>query len=127
MIVSDRYRLGALLELASVYPSALPAAEIARRRGIPAAFLRRLLAELVRSGVVAASRGRQGGVRLARRPEEVALETLLPERSAPPANPALAWLEGRLAAQRREVLRAVSLAMLLEVERAHLSVGDWQI
>jgi len=127
MNVTDRYRLEALLELASVYPGALAAAEIARRRSIPASFLRRLLAELVRSGVVAASRGRQGGVRLAQGPEEVRLEVLLPERSAPSTSPAIAWLEGRLQAQRREVLQAVSLATLLEVERRQLAAGDWQI
>ena len=36
---TDRYRLEALMELATIYPEARSSSELAARRGIPAAYL----------------------------------------------------------------------------------------
>jgi len=125
---SDAYRLEALVELAASYPQPLTASEIARRRRIPAPFLGRLLAGLAREGLLVASRGPRGGVRLSHLPEDVRLATVLPETAgASRVGPAVRWLAGRLAAARREVLERTTLAGLLAVEREQRAGTDWQI
>lgn len=68
------YAVRAVLELAM-----LPAGErlfskdIARRQGIPLAFLVKILARLSAAGIVRTQRGVNGGVRLARRPDQVSI------------------------------------------------------
>ena len=57
MNTTDVYRIEALLEIAAAYPEALTAAEVARRRRIPAPFLGRLLAEAGKAPEYAAWRG----------------------------------------------------------------------
>lgn len=74
---TDSYRLQTLVELAWVYPAALPVPEIARRRRLPAAYLARLVPAMVRDGLVHTKRGAGGGVRLAAAPHEVRLGDVL--------------------------------------------------
>jgi Rrf2 family transcriptional repressor of oqxAB len=50
-----------------------PSANLAGQVGSHAVFLRRLLAPLVRAGIVEAREGRVGGYRLARQPEQITL------------------------------------------------------
>ncbi len=97
----------------------LTAGEIARRRRIPEKFLARLLSGLARSGVVLTARGPNGGARLARPPVQVSLIEVLP--TAGPAlkgGVAAIWLAQRLDAAEKGTLAGLTLAALLEIERA---------
>ncbi len=62
------YSLKALLLLAERYPTTLPVRveEIAASEGIPENYLRRLLIELKRGGLVASQKGPSGGYMLAK-------------------------------------------------------------
>jgi Rrf2 family protein len=62
------YSLKALLLLAERYPTTLPVRveEIAATEGIPENYLRRLLIELKRGGLVASQKGPSGGYMLAK-------------------------------------------------------------
>ena len=64
------YSLKALLMLAERYPGSEPTRveEIAESQGIPENYLRRLLIELKRGGLVASQKGPSGGYLLARSP-----------------------------------------------------------
>ncbi len=68
------YALRTLLELAS-QPAQMPRtlALVARRRLIPRPFLRKIVGRLVAAGVLETKRGRQGGLLLARPPEEISI------------------------------------------------------
>ncbi len=48
-------------------------AEIAGRTGLPKPYLAKIVNSLARKGLVAAKRGHNGGISLARRPEEISL------------------------------------------------------
>ena len=128
MNTTDVYRIEALLEIAAAYPKALTAAEVARRRRIPAPFLGRLLAATARTGILATARGPHGGVRLARPPELVALADVAP---VPPTHraggAALSWLDDALAGARRGVLEKTTLADLVAIERRSADKEDWNI
>lgn len=68
----SEYGLLALIDLASTTGgSHLPTRELAAARGIPAAFLEQLLADLRRAGLVRATRGPHGGFGLARPADEI--------------------------------------------------------
>lgn len=69
------YSLKALLMLAERYPSPEPlrVEEIAASQNIPENYLRRLLIELKRGGVVASQKGPSGGYMLARHPARVTM------------------------------------------------------
>ncbi len=124
----DRYRIEALVELAAVFPAALTVAAIARRRGIPEAFLARLLGALRRGGVLAAVRGPGGGVRLARPPQRITVSDILPMAIAAAGNGAsAAWLDERLAAERSRVLATLTIADLHEVERTRAGTPEFDI
>jgi Rrf2 family protein len=72
------YGLSALLELAlAPEGTPVPAAEIARKRGIPAQFLEQICASLRRAGLLTSQRGVKGGFRLAKPASEItALEVV---------------------------------------------------
>ncbi|HEY6395799.1 MAG TPA: Rrf2 family transcriptional regulator [Candidatus Binataceae bacterium] len=69
------YSLKALLVLAERYPSPQPVRveEIAETQGIPENYLRRLLIELKRGGLVASQKGPSGGYMLARPPSKITM------------------------------------------------------
>jgi Rrf2 family protein len=69
------YSLKALLLLAERYPSPEPmrVEEIAENQGIPENYLRRLLIELKRGGLVASQKGPSGGYLLARHPARITM------------------------------------------------------
>lgn len=69
------YSLKALLMLADRYPSAQPlrVEEIAAVQGVPENYLRRLLIELKRGGLVLSQKGPNGGYMLARPPARMTM------------------------------------------------------
>jgi Rrf2 family transcriptional regulator, cysteine metabolism repressor len=69
------YSLKALLALAERYPSSEPVRveEIAASQSIPENYLRRLLIELKRGGLVASHKGPNGGYVLARHPVRITM------------------------------------------------------
>jgi Rrf2 family transcriptional regulator, cysteine metabolism repressor len=69
------YSLKALLALAERYPSSEPmrVEEIAEAQDIPENYLRRLLIELKRGGMVASQKGPSGGYMLARPPSRITM------------------------------------------------------
>src|SRR5882757_3385006 len=69
------YSLKALLLLAERYPSPVPVRveEIAETQGIPENYLRRLLIELKRGGLVASQKGPSGGYLLAKPPSRITM------------------------------------------------------
>src|SRR5271157_4347428 len=73
------YSLKALLMLAERYPSAQPlrVEEIAVREAIPENYLRRLLIDLKRAGLVASQKGPNGGYMLARPPAKVTMDDVV--------------------------------------------------
>ncbi len=73
------YSLKALLVLAERYPTAQPlrVEEIAAREGVPENYLRRLLIELKRAGLVASQKGPSGGYMLARSPAKITMDDVV--------------------------------------------------
>jgi len=69
------YSIKALLMLADRYPSAQPlrVEEIAAVQGVPENYLRRLLIELKRGGLVLSQKGPSGGYMLARPPARITM------------------------------------------------------
>ncbi|MGB3551575.1 MAG: Rrf2 family transcriptional regulator [Candidatus Binatus sp.] len=69
------YSLKALLLLAERYATTLPirVEEIAEAQGIPENYLRRLLIELKRGGLVASQKGPSGGYMLAKPPARITM------------------------------------------------------
>jgi Rrf2 family transcriptional regulator, cysteine metabolism repressor len=69
------YSLKALLMLADHYPSAQPlrVEEIAKMQGVPENYLRRLLIELKRGGLVVSQKGPNGGYMLAQPPGRITM------------------------------------------------------
>lgn len=69
------YSLKALLMLAERYPTSAPlrVEEIAVAKAIPENYLRRLLIELKRGGLVASQKGPSGGYLLARHPARISM------------------------------------------------------
>jgi Rrf2 family protein len=69
------YCLKALILLAERYPNVQPqrVEEIAAAQGIPENYLRRLLIELKRGGLVASQKGPSGGYLLARNPAKITM------------------------------------------------------
>lgn len=72
------------------------ARELANQHHVPEAFLRRILQDLRRVGIVTAQKGRTGGYRLARSPAEVTVGEVLDALASPLAGVAYLWGKGRL-------------------------------
>lgn len=72
------YAARLVLHLACLEEGAkVPIAEISRHRMLPVAFVRRIVGSLSRNGIVAATRGAGGGVRLGRPAAEISLLDIL--------------------------------------------------
>ena len=68
------YAARVVLHLACLAPGArVPIADIAKHRMLPLDFVRRIVGDLVKAGILATSRGSGGGVSLARPAEEISL------------------------------------------------------
>jgi len=71
------YAIRALLELAARPGEYLSARRIADAQQIPYQFLRGILQELVRGGLVGSKEGARGGVKLQRKPEDISLREVI--------------------------------------------------
>lgn len=79
-----RYALKALLHLAaSDREEPLPVVEIAEKANIPRKFLETILADLKRRGFVISTRGKRGGYRLARTPEQITFGDVIRQLEGP--------------------------------------------
>ena len=67
------YAVRAMLALAASPAAQRTAADVARETGIPPAFVAQVMGDVVRAGLVANRRGRNGGYRLARAAAEINL------------------------------------------------------
>ncbi len=73
-----RYAARAMLELALHYKKGLVLLrEISDRQAISSRYLERIMASLVSSGLASSSRGKSGGFRLAKSPEEITLNEVI--------------------------------------------------
>lgn len=76
-----KYALKALLALADEAakpdPAALTIEEISRRSDTPKRFLEHILLEIRNAGIIASTRGRNGGYSLIRKPSEISISELL--------------------------------------------------
>lgn len=79
MIVSakGRYALRVMIALAAREDTTVPLKELAAQEEIPYKFLESIMGELAKAGLVLASRGKNGGYRLARSSEEVTAADIL--------------------------------------------------
>ncbi len=76
--VTSEYAIRALIVLArheSEWPISGP--RIAERASIPRKYLSKILGDLVRAGFLEGSRGKSGGFRMARRPQDIRLYEVL--------------------------------------------------
>lgn len=131
------YALRAIIEIASADPeSAVKRDEISEAQSIPPKYLAAILTDLRRGGLVTATRGRDGGYRLARHPREISLADVIrvvggaltliggvrPENVEYEGNArglADVWLRLRVA--EREILESISLDA---VARRHVRLDD---
>lgn len=134
------YSLKALLMLAERYPGTEPTRveEIAAAQGIPENYLRRLLIELKRGGLVASQKGPSGGYMLARSPARISMADVVDiieggycpvecledagTSVCPRGEPCAmrdAWREVRDAVN--EILRAATLQSLMDKRKTALS------
>ncbi len=124
---TDRYRLEALIALATSFPSTRSATDIAAARGLPAPYLSRLLAELGRSGWVRSRRGPGGGISLARSPESITVaEVVSPPERPHDLPPALDRLADTVATAITDCTERITVADLVRWEH-EVSVSDYSI
>ncbi len=74
---SAKYAILTLLRLAVAEGGPLTVRELATDGAIPAAYLAKLVPQLVRAGLLNSARGRGGGIALARPPEAITLAEIL--------------------------------------------------
>ncbi len=77
------YALRALVTLAAVEPAGRTADELANEQGLPVRFLRTILDDLRRAGMVNSQRGTDGGYRLARPAAEITIGEVLRRLDGP--------------------------------------------
>lgn len=116
-----RYGLRFVVELARNGSGTMDAANIATRRDIPEAYLRKIAATLRRARIVEAERGQAGGYRLSRPPEEISALDIFDALETPASAAATrkdpsdgAW--DRATASFRAVLAEETLADLAAAE-----------
>lgn len=72
------YGLRVMAELARHFgQSYTPLSEVARRQGLPLAYLEQIIAPLRRSGLVKSKRGAKGGYALAQEPETITMGEII--------------------------------------------------
>jgi Rrf2 family protein len=80
------YAIRALAEIAASHPRPVKAERVSQLQSIPTKFLENILVELKHAGLVQSQRGAEGGYRLARAPEQVALADVIRAIDGPLAN-----------------------------------------
>ena len=71
------YAVRALIHLVRTGDRFVPSREIAEKEGIPLNFLRRIIQQLAREGLIETREGKAGGVRLAVEPDKIELTRLI--------------------------------------------------
>lgn len=71
------YAVRAAIELAQAGDTPLSAETIATRQAIPLSFMKKILNDMARAGLIASLRGRDGGNRLARPAREISVADVL--------------------------------------------------
>lgn len=78
LTMQGEYAIRAMLELASEYGNGLISAkELASRQEIPPVFLTKILSTLTKAGLIVSQRGSQGGIRLAKEPSSITVQTVI--------------------------------------------------
>lgn len=116
-----------MLELASAYGTGEPMRirDISEQQDIPPRFLVQILLQLKSAGLVLSTRGAAGGYQLQRSPQEITLAEVMavidgpeplpdPASAASPAGRVLLRTWHDILAAEQEMLRAVTLADLVE-------------
>jgi Rrf2 family protein len=80
---SEEHGMRCMLQLALRYPATVSLTELSAAEGTAAPFTAKVLIQLRRAGLLAASRGRHGGYRLADPPEKVTVLRILRAVSPP--------------------------------------------
>ena len=127
LTAKTEYACLALLQLAASHsdPCPMPVRELAADAKIPEGFLVQILQQLKRVGLVISTRGKSGGYRLARSPEQITiaeaidlLEGVTKEGSnlddPTPMATSLANVIGKADQSARDQLRSVTLSELVE-------------
>jgi Rrf2 family protein len=84
------YGVRALINLAQNHPGGQAAPAISKDMNIPVGFLRQVLQELGRAGLVSSQPGRTGGYALAKEPETITLYDIIAALEGPGNEPACA-------------------------------------
>jgi Rrf2 family protein len=121
----EDYAIRAVIELAAADGATVKRDQLAERQGIPAAFLENILLDLKRGEIVEALRGADGGFRLAKPADQIAVADVIRTVSGPlatvrgqrptaldypPSTEALQELWIALRASLRAVLETVTIA-----------------
>lgn len=80
------YAIRAVIEIAGSQPGPVKGERIAHEQSVPLKFLENILVELKHAGIVQSQRGSEGGYRLARPPETIALADIIRAIDGPLAN-----------------------------------------
>jgi len=105
------YAVRAAIELALAGEEPLSAETIATRQDIPRSFMKKILNDMGRAGLVAAVRGRDGGNRLARPAGEISIADILRAIEGPLADVHGVAPERLLYPETAEPLREVWIAL----------------
>jgi Rrf2 family protein len=84
------YGVRALINLAQHHPEGQAAPAISKDMDIPVGFLRQVLQELGRAGLVSSQPGRTGGYALAKEPDSITLNDIIEALEGPAEEPACA-------------------------------------
>jgi len=128
---SADYGLLAAVHLTEAYASGrlAKASEVAEQRGIPLAYLERLLAQLKAAGLVESFRGPTGGHRLAREPARISALEVLAALTGPfsrPGGGGLDFLWSRCETAFAGALEVSLAEVAAEVSRSE-EAGTYQI
>ena len=78
LTTKGRYAVMAMADIAAqAGTGAVPLSQVAERQGLPLAYLEQLFGHLRRAGLVESARGRAGGYRLSRSPEEISVGAVM--------------------------------------------------
>ena len=78
LTLTSEYALRAMVHLARRHNGdSVTGKQLARQTGVPSKYLSKILADLVRCGVLEATRGKTGGFRLTRDPQSIPLKEVL--------------------------------------------------
>ncbi len=79
------YGIRVLICLSHLSPGqVVPMKEVARRAHIPSSFMPKIISHLTNRGLIITERGKSGGIRLAKKPEEISIYEVVEAIDGPP-------------------------------------------